>query len=119
MSLPTARRDRLRSCLSRRWSCARSRPPQARSPRPPPGNRQTLIIVTPHIEQIREEFGAAFATWNAKHFPSEPPVYIDWRVPGGTTEILRLLQAVYQAQLGAPSLNTPPTPPAPRTHDST
>lgn len=66
---------------------------------PPAGNRQTLIIVTPHIEQIREEFGAAFAAWNAKHFPSEPPVYIDWRVPGGTTEILRLLQAVYQAQL--------------------
>ncbi|MGE3107963.1 MAG: ABC transporter substrate-binding protein [Phycisphaerales bacterium] len=67
--------------------------------KPPPANeRQTLIIVTPHIEQIRDEFGAAFAEWHARKYPGEPPVYVDWRVPGGTTEILRLLQAVYQAQ---------------------
>lgn len=65
---------------------------------PPQGSRQTLIIVTPHIEQIRDEFGAGFVAWHARRFPDEPPVYIDWRVPGGTTEILRLLQAVYQSQ---------------------
>lgn len=63
------------------------------------GARQQLIVVTPHIEQIRDEFGAAFADWHTRTFPDEPPVVVDWRAPGGTTEILKLLQAVYQARL--------------------
>jgi len=67
--------------------------------RDPRGERQKLIIITPHIEQIRDEFGTAFADWNARHFPDEPPVEVDWRAPGGTTEILKLLMAVYQARL--------------------
>jgi len=63
------------------------------------GDVRRLIVVTPHIEQIRDEFSAGFTRWNARTYPNDPPVVIDWRVPGGTTEILRLLQAVYQAQL--------------------
>lgn len=40
-----------------------------------------LVIVTPHHEQIREEFGRAFVReWKARTGQS---VFIDWRVPGG------------------------------------
>lgn len=57
--------------------------------------RQTLMIVTPHVEQIRSEFAIAFDRWHRRVYSS--PVAIDWRTPGGTTEIVRLLQAQYTA----------------------
>ncbi|MFN0010581.1 MAG: ABC transporter substrate-binding protein [Phycisphaerales bacterium] len=56
---------------------------------------QTLMIVTPHVEQIRSEFGAAFGRWHQRVYGAS--VAIDWRTPGGTTEIVRLLQAQYGA----------------------
>ncbi len=55
----------------------------------------TLMIVTPHVEQIRSEFGAGFDRWHRRVYGSG--VAIDWRTPGGTTEIVRLLQAQYSA----------------------
>lgn len=55
----------------------------------------TLMIVTPHVEQIRTEFGAGFDRWHRRVYGSG--VAIDWRTPGGTTEIVRLLQAQYSA----------------------
>lgn len=54
-------------------------------------NTPTLIIVTPHVEQIREEFGRAFSDWHKRHHGT--PVRIDWRAPGGTTEIRKQLEA--------------------------
>ncbi len=55
----------------------------------------TLLIVTPHVEQIRTEFGAGFDRWHRRVYGAG--VAIDWRTPGGTTEIVRLLQAQYTA----------------------
>jgi ABC-type glycerol-3-phosphate transport system substrate-binding protein len=52
-----------------------------------------LIIVTPHVPQIRSEFSSAFDRW---HFArTGRHARIDWRIPGGTAEIVKLLQAKY------------------------
>lgn len=54
-----------------------------------------LVIVTPHHEQIREEFGRAFVrSWKARTGQS---VFIDWRVPGGTSEIAVMIKSEYTA----------------------
>lgn len=53
-------------------------------------NAPTLIVVTPHVEQIRSEFGIGFARWHSRVYGS--PVRVDWRTPGGTTEIRRQLE---------------------------
>ncbi|WP_367870446.1 ABC transporter substrate-binding protein [Luteolibacter sp. Populi] len=54
-----------------------------------------LVIITPHSNTIRTEFGEAFARhWQAKAGRS---LYIDWRVPGGASEIRRVLDSSYAA----------------------
>src|SRR5690606_1022748 len=61
-----------------------------------------LIIITPHNEQIRFEFKRAFEAWHlAEHGEA---VEVIWSAPGGTSEIRRMLQSQYAAQLrdGAP-----------------
>ncbi len=56
-----------------------------------------LIIITPHNEQIRFEFKRAFEAWHlAEH---GEPVEVIWSAPGGTSEIRRMLQSQYAAQL--------------------
>ncbi|MCE2652829.1 MAG: ABC transporter substrate-binding protein [bacterium] len=58
---------------------------------PAPRSAGTLVIVTPHVEQIRQEFAFAFDRWHRRvHGES---ITIDYRTPGGTTEILKLLEA--------------------------
>ena len=54
-----------------------------------------LVIITPHHERIREEFGRAFARdWKAR---TGQTLFIDWRVPGGTSEIAMMLKSEYTA----------------------
>lgn len=55
----------------------------------------TLIVITPHNEAIRYEFSRAFAT----HYQEKTgrTVRIDWRIPGGTSEIARYLDGEYFA----------------------
>lgn len=54
-----------------------------------------LDIITPHNETIRREFGEAFARhWKEKTGES---VYVNWRVPGGTSEIVRVLSSGFEA----------------------
>lgn len=60
-------------------------------------NAARLIIVTPHIEQIRIEFAEAFDAWHRKNHGT--PAIIDWRTPGGTSEIIKQLEAQYTAAL--------------------
>jgi iron(III) transport system substrate-binding protein len=57
----------------------------------------TLVIVTPHVQQIRRELGAGFARWHEGHFGAA--AQIDWRTPGGTSEIVKQLEAQYQAAM--------------------
>ncbi len=48
-----------------------------------------LVIMTPHDETIRREFGDAFsAYWKEK---TGQTLYMDWRTPGGTSEIRLIL----------------------------
>jgi len=56
---------------------------------------QRLVIVTPHVQQIRDEFAAAFNAWHQREYGE--PVVLDFRTPGGTSEIIRLLQSQYEA----------------------
>ncbi len=55
----------------------------------------TLIVITPHNEAIRQEFGRAFARWY--HERTGRTVAFDWRLIGGTTEIARFLDGEYTA----------------------
>ncbi len=52
-----------------------------------------LVIVTPHNEAIRQEFAEGFSHWHQAKYGR--PVRIDWRVIGGTTEIMRYLASEY------------------------
>ncbi len=54
-----------------------------------------LVILSPHNESIRQEFGEAFAAhWKQTTGRS---IYIDWRTPGGTSEIRMVLEAGFKA----------------------
>jgi ABC-type Fe3+ transport system substrate-binding protein len=64
-----------------------------------PRDAEQLIIITPHNELIRTEFAAAFSRWHEANFGT--PVAVQWNVPGGTTEIRKMLQAQYSAALEA------------------
>lgn len=55
----------------------------------------TLVILTPHTESIQQEFGEAFAAhWKAT---TGRTVYLDWRSPGGMSEIRMVIDAGYKA----------------------
>ncbi len=54
-----------------------------------------LIIVTPHNEAIRHEFTVAFRRHHRETTGRD--VTLDWRVPGGTSEIARYLASEYTA----------------------
>lgn len=54
-----------------------------------------IVIITPHNEKIRREFGVAFARhWKQK---TGETLYVDWRVPGGTSEISMYLRSEFAA----------------------
>jgi len=55
---------------------------------------ETLVIITPNNEAIRHEFAEAFTAFMARQGRS---VQIDWRTPGGGSEINRVLAAEYAA----------------------
>ncbi|MGJ8694763.1 MAG: ABC transporter substrate-binding protein [Verrucomicrobiaceae bacterium] len=54
-----------------------------------------LEIITPHNEMIRREFGEAFSKWYEEE--TGETVYVNWRTPGGTSEIKRVLDGAYEA----------------------
>ncbi|MBC7979646.1 MAG: extracellular solute-binding protein [Armatimonadetes bacterium] len=54
-----------------------------------------LVILSPHNESIRKEFGEAFAAWWKK--AKGRSVYVDWRTPGGTSEIRMVIDAGFKA----------------------
>lgn len=66
-------------------------------PPPAPSGTQTLLIVTPHIPQIRQEFAEAFERWHEREYGQR--VRVDMRTPGGTTEIRTQLDAQFRAEI--------------------
>lgn len=68
---------------------------------------KSLVVVTPHIEQIRLEFGIAFERWHQRTYATA--AVIDWRTPGGTSEIRKLLESQAEAAVAAGAYTvTPP-----------
>jgi ABC-type Fe3+ transport system substrate-binding protein len=54
-----------------------------------------LVVVTPHNEAFRQEFARGFSQWHQVKYGR--PARVDWRVIGGTTEIMRYLASEYAA----------------------
>jgi iron(III) transport system substrate-binding protein len=54
---------------------------------------ERLVIITPHNESIQAEFGRAFRAHMRQVHGRE--VVIDWRQPGGTSEIARFLRSEF------------------------
>ena len=54
-----------------------------------------LEVITPHNETIQREFGEAFVRWYQEEKGRE--VYVNWLVPGGTSEIKRVLDSGFEA----------------------
>lgn len=63
----------------------------------PPAGSPVVIVMSPHNEQIRIEFGDAFTAWHEREY-GEPATVI-WNSPGGTSEIRKMLVASYTAAL--------------------
>ncbi|MCC6675523.1 MAG: extracellular solute-binding protein [Phycisphaerales bacterium] len=57
--------------------------------------RLKLIVITPHVTQIRAEFARGFDAWHRREFGEG--VKVDFRTPGGTSEIIKQLAAQYTA----------------------
>jgi ABC-type Fe3+ transport system substrate-binding protein len=70
-----------------------------------PGAKQTgsglggagdrVVIITPHSETIRYELGRAFREHYRKRFGRE--VVVEWRTPGGTSDIVRFIADRYES----------------------
>jgi ABC-type Fe3+ transport system substrate-binding protein len=54
---------------------------------------EAVVVVTPHNEAIRYEFAHAFAEHMRAHGGRR--VHVDWRTPGGSSEIARYLASQY------------------------
>lgn len=60
-------------------------------------NARTLIVVTPHVPQIRDEFARGFSAWHLREYGES--VSIDFRTPGGTSEIRKQLEALFKKRV--------------------
>jgi ABC-type Fe3+ transport system substrate-binding protein len=52
-----------------------------------------VVIITPHLDAIRNEFGRGFNAWHEKKFGARAEV--DWREVGGTSDALRFVQSEF------------------------
>lgn len=57
---------------------------------------EKLIIYTPHNEQIRFEMAVGFNRWRQDE--GLPPVDVDWRASGGTSDLRKTILAQYEAK---------------------
>lgn len=62
---------------------------------PPHTNARALVIITPNTMSVRQEVARAFVRDHQRRTGEE--VRIDWRTPGGTSEITRYLSSEYIA----------------------
>ena len=57
------------------------------------GSAERLVIITPHNQSIQSEFARAFVDHMQRKYERE--VFVDWRQPGGTSEIAKFLKSEY------------------------
>lgn len=54
-----------------------------------------LIIISPHLAQLREEFARGFGEWHLEKY--DEAVRVRFVTPGGTSEIIKQLKGLYSA----------------------
>ena len=54
-----------------------------------------LVIITPHVETLRYEIERGFSRWMQERHRRR--VVIDWRVPGGTSDIIKVVNSEFKA----------------------
>lgn len=59
----------------------------------PISDAETIVILTPHNEAIRQEYALAFKRWYKKKTGKE--VNVDWRYQGGGRDATRYLESMY------------------------
>jgi iron(III) transport system substrate-binding protein len=57
-----------------------------------------LVIITPHWEGIRREFGLAFSSWTRKNLGY--PVQVEWLDLGGTSDAVRYVRSEFKRSPG-------------------
>jgi ABC-type Fe3+ transport system substrate-binding protein len=72
---------------------------------PAADNADKLIIITPHTQTIRAEFEKKFKRLYKEQTGRE--VIFDWRNPGGTSDIIRLINDRFQTEFRRYWLNNP------------
>jgi ABC-type Fe3+ transport system substrate-binding protein len=51
------------------------------------------VVISPHIESIRAEFGRGFSAWHLSRYGK--PAEVEWRDLGGTSDALRFVQSEF------------------------
>ena len=57
--------------------------------------KDRLVIITPHVETLRYELERGFTRWMQEKHGRR--VVIDWRVPGGTSDIIKVVNSEFTA----------------------
>ncbi len=57
------------------------------------GQGARVVIITPHVDAIRNEFARGFAEWHRAQFGE--PAEVDWRSVGGTSDSLKFVQSEF------------------------
>lgn len=57
--------------------------------------RDRLVVITPHVETLRYELERGFTRWMQEKHGRR--VVIDWRVPGGTSDIIKVVNSEFAA----------------------
>jgi ABC-type Fe3+ transport system substrate-binding protein len=79
---------------------------QKTSPGPQESTGARLVIITPHGQEIRNEFRRAFADWSQKKYGEA--IDLEYLTPGGTGDIRRQLDTIYRAIRDANGGKLPP-----------
>src|SRR5947209_18920140 len=58
-----------------------------------PAGAARLVVVTPHTVDIRDAYGSQFERWHRAKYGR--PVVVDFRVPGGSSDVRQLLDSLY------------------------
>jgi ABC-type Fe3+ transport system substrate-binding protein len=56
----------------------------------------TVSILTPHTEEVRNEFSILFQNWYREKFNKQ--VFLDWRNVGGSSDTLRFIRSEYASK---------------------
>ena len=59
---------------------------------------ESVIVLTPHPEEIRQEFEAGFAAWHQERYGQ--PARIEWRDVGGSGEAQRFVESEFASKPG-------------------